>query len=110
MLFSRGINLREIETLALVPYADLLNHSPYANSGFFLNDIPLSPEKEDRNSLTTCYIYNTCHTCYTSYTYCTYYTYYTYYAYYICYTYNTHYTHYTSTILTTLNTLTVLHI
>lgn len=46
MLFSRGINLREIDTLALVPYADLLNHSPYAQTFFMLGSIPLSPEKE----------------------------------------------------------------
>ena len=30
MLFSRGISLREADCLALVPYADLLNHSPYS--------------------------------------------------------------------------------
>jgi len=46
MLFSRGINLREIETLALVPYADLINHSPYAQTFFMLGSIPLSSEKE----------------------------------------------------------------
>ena len=48
MLFSRGINLREIDTLALVPYADLINHSPYAQTFFMLGSIPLSPEKEAR--------------------------------------------------------------
>ena len=32
--------------LALVPYADLLNHSPYASSYFFYNSIPLSNERE----------------------------------------------------------------
>lgn len=46
MLFSRAIDLRETETLALVPYADLLNHSPFASSYFFLNNVPLSREKE----------------------------------------------------------------
>ena len=46
MLFSRAINLRETEELALVPYADLLNHSPYCSSYFFYNKIPLSNDRE----------------------------------------------------------------
>jgi hypothetical protein len=46
MLFSRAIDLRETGELALVPYADLLNHSPYANSYFFYNSVPLSSERE----------------------------------------------------------------
>jgi [ribulose-bisphosphate carboxylase]-lysine N-methyltransferase len=45
MLFSRAINLREVDKVALVPYADLLNHSPYVSSGFFFNQIPLSGGK-----------------------------------------------------------------
>lgn len=54
MLFSRGIDLKKEQTLALVPYADLLNHSPYSTSYFMENDIPFSSEKEvvlyaDRN-------------------------------------------------------------
>ena len=54
MLFSRAINLRETEELAMVPYADLLNHSPYCSSYFFYNSIPFSKEREvalyaDRN-------------------------------------------------------------
>ena len=54
MLFSRAIDLREVGQLALVPYADLLNHSPYASSYFFYNSIPLSKKREvtlyaDRN-------------------------------------------------------------
>jgi len=54
MLFSRAIDLRELGALGLVPYADLLNHSPYAQSFFYVNKIPLSPEREvvlyaDRN-------------------------------------------------------------
>ena len=35
MLFSRAIrlrNMRQGEILAMVPYADLINHSPYSNS------------------------------------------------------------------------------
>lgn len=46
MLFSRAIDLREVGTLALVPYADLINHSPYAQSYFFYNQIPLSNVRE----------------------------------------------------------------
>ena len=46
MLFSRAINLRETEELALVPYADLLNHSPYCSSYFFYNKIPFSKDRE----------------------------------------------------------------
>ena len=46
MLFSRAINLREIDALALVPYADLLNHSPYSQSYFLVNSVPLSNQKE----------------------------------------------------------------
>ena len=46
MLFSRAIDLREVGQLALVPYADLLNHSPYASSYFFYNSVPLSSERE----------------------------------------------------------------
>ena len=46
MLFSRAINLRETEELALVPYADLLNHSPYSASYFNYNNIPLSKDRE----------------------------------------------------------------
>ena len=46
MLFSRAINLREVGQLALVPYADLLNHSPYAFSYFYYQSIPLSNERE----------------------------------------------------------------
>ena len=46
MLFSRAINLRETEELALVPYADLLNHSPYCSSYFFYNTIPFSNDRE----------------------------------------------------------------
>ena len=46
MLFSRAIDLREVGQLALVPYADLLNHSPYAASYFFYEQVPLSPERE----------------------------------------------------------------
>ena len=54
MLFSRGIDLKNLQTLAMVPYADLLNHSPYASSYFYTSDIPFSSEKEvvlyaDRN-------------------------------------------------------------
>ena len=54
MLLSRAIDLREVGTLALVPYADLLNHSPYSQSYFFYNTIPLSSQREvvlyaDRN-------------------------------------------------------------
>jgi len=35
ILFSRAIRLRSLkrgETLAMVPYADLINHSPYSSS------------------------------------------------------------------------------
>jgi len=46
MLFSRAIDLREVQQLALVPYADLLNHSPYSSSYFVYNQIPLSNERE----------------------------------------------------------------
>ena len=46
MLLSRAIDLREVGQLALVPYADLLNHSPYASSYFFYNKIPLSNDRE----------------------------------------------------------------
>lgn len=46
MLFSRAVNLREQEMLALVPYADLLNHSPYSATNFMLNTIPFSKERE----------------------------------------------------------------
>jgi len=46
MLLSRAIDLREVETLALVPYADLLNHSPYASSYFFYNKIAFSKDRE----------------------------------------------------------------
>ena len=46
MLFSRAIDLREVGELALVPYADLLNHSPYTSSYFYYNKIPLSNERE----------------------------------------------------------------
>merc|ERR1712070_1350985 len=54
MLFSRAVNLKEDAMLALVPYADLLNHSPYSNCYFMCNKIPFSDEKEvtlyaDRN-------------------------------------------------------------
>jgi len=54
MLFSRGVNLREIEELAMVPYADLINHSPYSQAYFMTNNVPLSKQKEvvlyaDRN-------------------------------------------------------------
>mmetsp|Transcript_20061 Transcript_20061/g.46319 ORF Transcript_20061/g.46319 Transcript_20061/m.46319 type:complete len:480 (-) Transcript_20061:337-1776(-) len=54
MLFSRGIDLKKQQALALVPYADLLNHSPYSTSYFMENGIPFSSEKEvvlyaDRN-------------------------------------------------------------
>ena len=48
MLFSRAIDLREEGILALVPYADLLNHSPYASSYFFYNKIPLSKVRTRR--------------------------------------------------------------
>ena len=37
MLFSRAIRLRSLkegETLAMVPYADLINHSPSPNSNW----------------------------------------------------------------------------
>tara|TARA_B110001452_G_C15229526_1_gene425980 strand:+ start:94 stop:1488 length:1395 start_codon:yes stop_codon:yes gene_type:complete len=46
MLFSRAINLREADCLALVPYADLLNHSPYSQSYFTTNKITFTKEKE----------------------------------------------------------------
>ena len=46
MLLSRAIDLRETEELALVPYADLLNHSPYCSSYFFYNEITFSNERE----------------------------------------------------------------
>ena len=54
MLLSRAIDLREVGKLALVPYADLLNHSPYSQTYFFYNTIPLSSQREvvlyaDRN-------------------------------------------------------------
>ena len=32
--------------MALVPYADLINHSPYASSYFLTNQLPFSDEKE----------------------------------------------------------------
>eukprot|EP00965_Chrysotila_dentata_P245199 6206416-Pleurochrysis_carterae.AAC.1 len=45
---------RALQALALVPYADLLNHSPYSTAYFMVNNIPFSKEKEvtlyaDRN-------------------------------------------------------------
>merc|ERR1719231_496356 len=46
MLFSRAIDLRETSQLALVPYAYLLNHSPYASSYFYYQNIPLTKERE----------------------------------------------------------------
>jgi len=46
MLLSRAIDLREVGELALVPYADLLNHSPYAQSYFYYEKIPLSKQRE----------------------------------------------------------------
>jgi len=46
MLFSRGISLREADCLALVPYADLLNHSPYSQSYFMSNTLTFSDEWE----------------------------------------------------------------
>ena len=46
MLFSRAIDLKEVGELALVPYADLLNHSPYTASYFYFNSIPFSKERE----------------------------------------------------------------
>ena len=50
MLFSRGVDLRDEDAgtgqLGLVPYADLLNHSPYSSSNFNLNSIPFSKDKE----------------------------------------------------------------
>ena len=46
MLFSRGVNLRELKSLALVPYADLLNHSPYSNAYFQVNNIALTRQQE----------------------------------------------------------------
>jgi hypothetical protein len=46
MLFSRAIDLREVGALALVPYADLLNHSPYAASYFYYEKVPLSKLRE----------------------------------------------------------------
>jgi len=45
MLFSRAINLRETDELSLVPYADLLNHSPYINCFFKYEPIPFSDER-----------------------------------------------------------------
>jgi histone-lysine N-methyltransferase SETD3 len=46
MLLSRAIDLRETGELALVPYADLLNHSPYCSAYFFYNEVPFSKERE----------------------------------------------------------------
>ena len=46
MLFSRGISLKQADCLALVPYADLLNHSPYSQSYFMSNTLPFSDEWE----------------------------------------------------------------
>ena len=46
MLLSRAIDLRETQQLALVPYADLLNHSPYCSSYFFFNQISFSQQRE----------------------------------------------------------------
>lgn len=50
MLFSRGVDLKDEESgtgqLGLVPYADLLNHSPYSSSNFLYNSIPFSRDKE----------------------------------------------------------------
>jgi len=46
MLLSRAIDLRETQELALVPYADLLNHSPYCSSYFFYNEVAFSKERE----------------------------------------------------------------
>jgi hypothetical protein len=50
MLFSRGVDLKDegagTGQLGLVPYADLLNHSPYSSSNFLYNSIPFSKDKE----------------------------------------------------------------
>ena len=46
MLFSRGISLKQADCLALVPYADLLNHSPYSNAYFQVNNIALTRQQE----------------------------------------------------------------
>ena len=46
--FSRDCGCKrpgKVDKVALVPYADLLNHSPYVSSGFFFNQIPLSGGK-----------------------------------------------------------------
>jgi histone-lysine N-methyltransferase SETD3 len=41
MLFSRAVNLQETREVGLVPYADLFNHSPYAASYFYFQNVPL---------------------------------------------------------------------
>lgn len=46
MLFSRAVNLRETGELGLVPYADLVNHSPYVQAFFNYESVLLSPERE----------------------------------------------------------------
>jgi hypothetical protein len=50
MLFSRGVDLKDEDAgtgqLGLVPYADLLNHSPYSSSNFIYNSITFSKDKE----------------------------------------------------------------
>merc|ERR1712182_166576 len=54
MLFSRAVNLQETREVGLVPYADLFNHSPYAASYFYFQNVPFTNEREvvlyaDRN-------------------------------------------------------------
>jgi hypothetical protein len=54
MCFSRAVNVQEVDMLALVPYADLLNHSPFALSFFKCEKKLMSEEREiilysDRN-------------------------------------------------------------
>lgn len=46
VLFSRAINMREMDALVLAPYADLLNHSPGSNAIFEAEKPFLSNEYE----------------------------------------------------------------
>jgi len=50
MLLSRGVDLKDEDAgtgqLGLVPYADLLNHSPYSSSNFMYTAIPFSKQRE----------------------------------------------------------------